>query len=122
MPLSPRKQPRPSPSEPVQGQSQQDDQDNISMSLVAKNYCSKVMKGLYDLRKSGVLCDYGLVADGLRIPVHKAVMAACSDYFQVMLTGMVKKSMKICVVHSNHYRNFFFAHMFFWVCFSFLVQ
>jgi hypothetical protein len=46
------------------------------------------MKGLHDLRKAGVLCDYMLFADGTRLPVHKAVMAACSDYFQVMLTGI----------------------------------
>lgn len=89
MPLSPRKQPRPSSSATVLEQTDHsDDMENISMSLIAKNYCTKVMTGLHELRKAGVLCDYFLFADGTRLPVHKAVMAACSDYFQVMLTGI----------------------------------
>jgi hypothetical protein len=78
MPLSPRKQPRPSTSTIVLEQT--DHNDDISMPLIAKHYWIKVMKGLHDLRKAGVLCDYMLFADG--------VMAACSDYFQVMLTGI----------------------------------
>lgn len=97
MPLSPRKQARQSTSDGVIGQPLCEDIDNISMSLVAKNYCSKVMKGLQDLRKGGILCDYALYADGTRINVHKAVMAACSDYFQVMLTGNI--------IFSNDWKN-----------------
>jgi hypothetical protein len=59
MPLSPRKQPRPSTSTTVLEQTDHNgDMENISMSLIAKNYCTKVMKGLHDLRKAGVLCDY----------------------------------------------------------------
>jgi hypothetical protein len=78
MPLSPRKQPRPSTSTTALEQTDHnDDMENISMPLIAKNYWTKVMKGLHDLRKAGVLCDYMLFADGSRLPVHNAVMAAC---------------------------------------------
>lgn len=32
------------------------------------------------------------------IPVHRVVMAACSDYFRVMLTGFMKESREQVVV------------------------
>lgn len=63
-----------------------------TMLLTAENHCFKVMTGLHSLRKSSVLCDYSLVAEGEVINVHKAVLAACSDYFHVMLTGSMRES------------------------------
>lgn len=39
-----------------------------------------------------MLCDYILVANGERFKVHRVVMASCSDYFRVMLTGDMKES------------------------------
>ena len=62
-----------------------------------KNHCCKMLHGLQDLRATGTLCDYSLVAEGNTIRVHKAVMAACSDYFRVMLTGDMRESRECSV-------------------------
>lgn len=62
------------------------------MALTAKNHCCKVLRGLQDLRKNNTLCDYSLKADNFEMKVHKVVMASCSDYFRVMLTGEMRES------------------------------
>uniref|UniRef100_A0A0B7A627 BTB domain-containing protein n=2 Tax=Arion vulgaris TaxID=1028688 RepID=A0A0B7A627_9EUPU len=62
------------------------------MPCSTENHCCALLHGLQELRKSNTLCDYTLIADGERIPVHRAVMAACSDYFRVMLTGFMRES------------------------------
>ncbi|KAL1475636.1 hypothetical protein MTO96_037148, partial [Rhipicephalus appendiculatus] len=42
----------------------------------------QTMEALWDMRGSGMLCD-GLVktSDGGEFPVHRVVMASCSEYF-----------------------------------------
>ncbi|CAL1533269.1 unnamed protein product [Lymnaea stagnalis] len=68
--------------------------DKVSsyMPCSTENHCCALLHGLQELRKSNTLCDYTLIADGQSIAVHRAVMAACSDYFRVMLTGFMKES------------------------------
>ncbi|KAK0062660.1 kelch-like protein 26 [Biomphalaria pfeifferi] len=63
-----------------------------------ENHCCALLHGLQELRKSNTLCDYTLIADDQSIPVHRVVMAACSDYFRVMLTGFMKESREQVVV------------------------
>ncbi|KAJ8303437.1 hypothetical protein KUTeg_019833 [Tegillarca granosa] len=63
-----------------------------AMTLTSTNHSSKVMKGLQELRHYDVLCDYCLKAENITINVHRAVLAACSDYFRVMLTNDMKES------------------------------
>ncbi|XP_074645691.1 kelch-like protein 9 [Tubulanus polymorphus] len=55
--------------------------------LSSVNYGSKILSGLRRLQESGILCDLVLTAGGTALHVHKAVMAACSDYFCAMLTS-----------------------------------
>ncbi|GFO30458.1 kelch-like protein 26 [Plakobranchus ocellatus] len=57
-----------------------------------ENHCCTLLHGLQELRKSNTLCDYTLIADGQKIPVHRVVMVACSDYFRVMMTGVMRES------------------------------
>lgn len=39
------------------------------------------------MRKQNLLCDVILIADGVEIPAHKMVLAACSPYFYAMFTS-----------------------------------
>jgi len=49
------------------------------------------------LRAAGMLCDYTIIAGGLEMHVHRAVLVACSDYFRAMLTGDMRESRESCV-------------------------
>ncbi|RUS88524.1 hypothetical protein EGW08_003700 [Elysia chlorotica] len=70
------------------------EEKNLSafISCSTENHCCALLHGLQELRKSNTLCDYTLIADGQKIPVHRVVMVACSDYFRVMMTGVMKES------------------------------
>ena len=50
-------------------------------------HMSKAFEVLNVLRRQNLLCDIVLVADGLEIPCHRAVLAACSPYFYAMFTS-----------------------------------
>ncbi|XP_019646803.1 PREDICTED: kelch-like protein 26 [Branchiostoma belcheri] len=52
----------------------------------------KILKGLSALRCSGQLCDILLISCKQKFVAHRAVLAACSDYFRAMLTGSLKES------------------------------
>ncbi|XP_066285868.1 kelch-like protein 9 [Branchiostoma lanceolatum] len=52
----------------------------------------KILKGLNALRRNGQLCDILLISCKQKFLAHRAVLAACSDYFRAMLTGSLKES------------------------------
>ncbi|XP_013408733.1 kelch-like protein 26 [Lingula anatina] len=66
-------------------------QANLSL-LSSPCHGNTVLLGLNELRKEGTLCDYSLVAENTTLKVHKAVLAACSDYFRVMMTGDMREA------------------------------
>ena len=43
----------------------------------------QTLAGLNELRKSTTLCDVNVVVGEHQFPVHKCVLAACSNYFKV---------------------------------------
>uniref|UniRef100_A0A8C7DAQ7 Kelch-like family member 32 n=1 Tax=Oncorhynchus kisutch TaxID=8019 RepID=A0A8C7DAQ7_ONCKI len=70
------------PSEPcVSGQELVTDQRLCQ----SKSHQDSVLSALNQQRKDGVLCDVTLVAGDQKFHAHKAVLAACSDYFRIIL-------------------------------------
>ncbi|MEQ2218827.1 Kelch-like protein 32 [Xenoophorus captivus] len=49
----------------------------------SKSHQDSVLSALNQQRKDGQLCDVTLVAGEQKFHAHKAVLAACSDYFRV---------------------------------------
>uniref|UniRef100_A0AAZ3RGN2 BTB domain-containing protein n=1 Tax=Oncorhynchus tshawytscha TaxID=74940 RepID=A0AAZ3RGN2_ONCTS len=78
------------PSEPcVSGQELVTDQRLCQ----SKSHQDSVLSALNQQRKDGVLCDVTLVAGDQKFHAHKAVLAACSDYFRAMFS--------LCMVESE---------------------
>ena len=59
--------------------------------LESSNYSASLLGGLRSLRLDDQLCDLTLVADNLEVKVHRAVVAASSDYFRALLTTDMKE-------------------------------
>ncbi|KAJ8411515.1 hypothetical protein AAFF_G00163230 [Aldrovandia affinis] len=59
----------------------------------SKLHKDSVLSALNQQRKEGVLCDVTLVAGEQKFHAHKAVLAACSDYFRAMFS--------LCMVESE---------------------
>ncbi|XP_071808405.1 kelch-like protein 3 [Asterias amurensis] len=47
---------------------------------------------LNDFRKQNILCDVTLEAEGVELPAHRVVLAACSPYFSAMFTSQLSES------------------------------
>lgn len=59
----------------------------------SKSHQDSVLSALNQQRKEGLLCDVTLVAGEQKFHAHKAVLAACSDYFRAMFS--------LCMVESE---------------------
>ncbi|XP_037129629.1 kelch-like protein 32 isoform X1 [Syngnathus acus] len=58
----------------------------------SKSHQDSVLSALNQQRKDGLLCDVTLVAGDQKFHAHKAILAACSDYFRAMFS--------LCMVES----------------------
>ncbi|NXU92179.1 ZBT17 protein, partial [Xiphorhynchus elegans] len=47
-------------------------------------HSKQVLEQLNQQRQLGLLCDCTFVVDGIDFKAHKAVLAACSDYFRML--------------------------------------
>lgn len=50
-------------------------------------HCSNILLCLNDQRKQDVLCDVTVLVEGSEFRGHRAVLAACSEYFLQALVG-----------------------------------
>lgn len=49
----------------------------------SESHNDSVLAALNQQRSDGILCDITLIAEEQKFHAHKAVLAACSDYFRV---------------------------------------
>ncbi|XP_033097091.1 kelch-like protein 2 [Anneissia japonica] len=52
----------------------------------------KAFELLNQFRKQNMLCDVILVAEGIEVPAHRVILAACSPYFSAMFNGELSES------------------------------
>ncbi|XP_055379118.1 kelch-like protein 26 [Condylostylus longicornis] len=56
------------------------------------SHANSILSGLNELRLYEKLLDVTLIAEDAEFKVHRAVMAACSDYFRAMFTDAMKEA------------------------------
>uniref|UniRef100_A0AC11CUX0 Kelch like family member 32 n=1 Tax=Ovis aries TaxID=9940 RepID=A0AC11CUX0_SHEEP len=59
----------------------------------SESHNDSVLAALNQQRSDGILCDVTLIAEEQKFHAHKAVLAACSDYFRAMFS--------LCMVESG---------------------
>uniref|UniRef100_A0A8C6B8V0 Kelch like family member 32 n=2 Tax=Odontoceti TaxID=9722 RepID=A0A8C6B8V0_MONMO len=59
----------------------------------SESHTDSVLAALNQQRSDGILCDVTLIAEEQKFHAHKAVLAACSDYFRAMFS--------LCMVESG---------------------
>ncbi|XP_076819357.1 transcription regulator protein BACH1-like isoform X2 [Clavelina lepadiformis] len=60
-----------------------------------------VLATLNEQRKKGLLCDMTVIVEGVELPVHKCVLAACSSYFKGIITDPANVSHNIVLELSS---------------------
>jgi len=74
----------------------------IDRSIFTDSHAKSILSTMNNLRKSNTLCDVTLCVDGCQFPVHRIVLAACSDYFCAMFTHQVLLSRHIYFTVTNN--------------------
>lgn len=54
-------------------------------------HCANILLCLNEQRKQDVLCDVTVLVEGREIRAHRAVLAACSQYFSLLLRGQTEQ-------------------------------
>lgn len=65
--------------------------------IFTDSHAKSILTTMNNLRKSGMLCDVMLKVEGQDFPVHRIVLAACSDYFCAMFTNEMCEAKKSIV-------------------------
>ncbi|KAG8524472.1 Transcription regulator protein BACH2 [Galemys pyrenaicus] len=58
-------------------------------------HCTNILLGLNDQRKKDILCDVTLIVERKEFRAHRAVLAACSEYFWQALVGQTKNDLVV---------------------------
>uniref|UniRef100_A0ABI7XL24 BTB domain and CNC homolog 2 n=1 Tax=Felis catus TaxID=9685 RepID=A0ABI7XL24_FELCA len=65
-------------------------------------HCTNILLGLNDQRKKDILCDVTLIVERKEFRAHRAVLAACSEYFWQALVGQTKNDLVVSLPEEPH--------------------
>lgn len=69
-------------------------------------HCANILLGLNDQRKKDILCDVTLIVERKEFRAHRAVLAACSEYFWQALVGQTKDDLVVSLPEEVTARGF----------------
>ncbi|MEQ2280940.1 Transcription regulator protein bach2 [Ameca splendens] len=58
-------------------------------------HCTNILLCLNDQRKQDILCDVTVLVEGKEFRGHRAVLAACSEYFLQALVGQAENALVV---------------------------
>ena len=70
-------------------------------------HCANILLGLNDQRKKDILCDVTLIVERKEFRAHRAVLAACSEYFWQALVGQTKNDLVVSLPEEVWYYGLF---------------
>lgn len=66
-------------------------------------HCTNILLCLNDQRKKDILCDVTLIVERKEFRAHRAVLAACSEYFWQALVGQTKHDLVVSLPEEVQY-------------------
>lgn len=73
-------------------------------------HCTNILLRLNDQRKQDILCDVTVLVEGKEFRGHRAVLAACSEYFLQALVGQAENGLVVTLPEEVHPLIYAFTH------------
>uniref|UniRef100_A0AC11E0V2 BTB domain and CNC homolog 2 n=1 Tax=Ovis aries TaxID=9940 RepID=A0AC11E0V2_SHEEP len=96
-----------STQEGVNGMSVDEKPDSPMYVYESTVHCTNILLGLNDQRKKDILCDVTLIVERKEFRAHRAVLAACSEYFWQALVGQTKNDLVVSLPEEVWYYGLF---------------